>query len=419
MKKLFAAILALGLIIAVSGTASAVDVKFGGSYYVVGVYDDRPSLNEDTPYSRAYFFQRIRLQPVFKIAEGLTFTARMDGMEGNWQTARTNLNGNLANFDWERGYVTFKTGLGQIDVGYQPAGMWGTDFADTDSTTPRIKFATKYGPLTLIAIYEKLVEDNINVLTPTTRRADADSAVYYLASIYNFKGGAAGVLYGYINDASKRPALGYRSSKQILYPYMQATFGSVYVEAELNYIFGKSKEFDGAGASQDYDGLGAYLMAKTNFGPATVGAQIGWSRGDDITTADDESGPGKGNNWDPALILLCEDLFTWSGGDTNTKRSKDSNFLLVKVFADYKVTPKFSVGAAITYAKLDKDLVANQVSKDLGTEFDITATYKLYDNLTYMVGAGYLWAGDSYKGANAAAKVDNDYILMNKLTLSF
>ncbi len=59
------------------------------------------------------------------------------------------------------------------------------------------------------------------------------------------------------------------------------------------------------------------------------------------------------------------------------------------------------------------------VSDKLGTEFDVTATYKLYDNLSYMVGAGYLWTGDYFKGANANAKVDNDYMLMNKLTLSF
>jgi len=36
-----------------------------------------------------------------------------------------------------------------------------------------------------------------------------------------------------------------------------------------------------------------------------------------------------------------------------------------------------------------------------------------------MVGAGYLWTGDYFKGANAAAKVDDNYILMNQLSLSF
>ena len=65
-------------------------------------------------------------------------------------------------------------------------------------------------------------------------------------------------------------------------------------------------------------------------------------------------------------------------------------------------------------------------SDKLGTEFDIKATYKIYDNLSYMVGAGYLWAGDYFKSSvNAAGtavverNIENDYILMNQLTLAF
>jgi hypothetical protein len=59
------------------------------------------------------------------------------------------------------------------------------------------------------------------------------------------------------------------------------------------------------------------------------------------------------------------------------------------------------------------------VSKDMGFEFDVTAKYKIYDNLTYMVGAGYLWTGDYFKGTNSANSVGNDYLLMNRLSLSF
>ena len=59
------------------------------------------------------------------------------------------------------------------------------------------------------------------------------------------------------------------------------------------------------------------------------------------------------------------------------------------------------------------------VSDKLGTEFDFTAKYKIYDNLTYMVGAGYLWAGDAFKGNNNANRVSNDYLLMNRISLNF
>jgi len=62
-----------------------------------------------------------------------------------------------------------------------------------------------------------------------------------------------------------------------------------------------------------------------------------------------------------------------------------------------------------------------------GMEVDITGTYKITNNLTYMLGAGYLFTGDYFKGANQivgsndyqGAKINDEYMLINKLTLSF
>jgi len=36
-----------------------------------------------------------------------------------------------------------------------------------------------------------------------------------------------------------------------------------------------------------------------------------------------------------------------------------------------------------------------------------------------MLGAGYLWAGDYFKGTSTANIVQNDYMVINKLTLTF
>jgi hypothetical protein len=92
MKKFLVVLLSLGLIVAFSATASAADVKFGGGYYVAGHYQNNPSLaSGDAAYSHAFFYQRLRLQPVFQIAEGLTLTARMDALEKQW-----------GNNNWER-----------------------------------------------------------------------------------------------------------------------------------------------------------------------------------------------------------------------------------------------------------------------------------------------------------------------------
>ncbi|PIV06179.1 MAG: hypothetical protein COS57_04780, partial [Syntrophobacterales bacterium CG03_land_8_20_14_0_80_58_14] len=151
------------------------------------------------------------------------------------------------------------------------------------------------------------------------------------------------------------------------------------------------------------------------------GAQVGWSSGDDNATDDtDNSSGGAGADWNPALILMNDNMATWAGGvGTNVANSrKKANILLYNVFGGFNPTPKLNLELAMTSAAKDKSL-ANEVSKNLGIEFDVKASYKIYDNLTYMVGAGYLWTGDYFKGTNSANLIGNDYILMNKLSLSF
>jgi len=440
MKKLFAAILALGLIVAVSGTASAVDVKFGGSYYLVGVYDSNPSLREDA-YSRAYFWQRIRIEPVFKIAEGLTFTARMDAMEKQWGNAswqgaedvtlsrQINPVNNAKiqeSFEWERGYVNFLTGFGEFQIGYQAAGAYGTVFGDNTTTRPRIVYKTKAGPILITALFEKYTEANKNIVLGDGL-TDAEADAVALSLVYPFKGGMVGMLNVYKNDASLRSTQNLRRKTIVTVPFVKATFGPVYFEAEVDHIGGQFAEYEAPATNADVDAesWSAYAMAKTKMGPLTVGGQFGWAKGDPDGAADGKMKGllGGGTDWNPALILMNDDLGVWTaggvfmGGDRNSSESGKNNMLLLNAFLTYAVTPKIELGGAATYAKADN--VAAGWDKDRGYEFDVTATYKIYDNLTYMVGAGYLFAGDYYKMGVATANVDNDYLLINKLTLSF
>lgn len=449
MKKFLVVLLSLGLIVAFGATASAAtDVKFGGSYYLVGVYDDNAMLRaSDVGYSRAYFYQRVRLQPVFAIAEGLTFTARMDALEKQWgntnwqsitaagadvpssrrqlQTIPTATNTGQKvqeNFEFERAWVTFKTAVGQFDVGYMSGAAWGTVFADSEGVRARIKFTTMAGPTALLAIYEKNFDADTSAVAGYAGKADADNDNYYLAAVYGFKGGNAGLLYGYIvGNTNRLAAVPYRTRLHLLTPYLKATFGPVYVEAEMAYWGGTLNEFDNVAGATDIkrDGWSAYAFLKTNLGPAYFGAQVGWSAGWDGTGDTNKSGGGGGADWNPALILMNDDMATWAGGVGNdVANSGKANILLYNVFGGFNPTPKLNLELAMTSAAKDKSL-ANEVSKNMGLEFDVTAKYKIYDNLTYMVGAGYLWTGDYFKGTNSANLIGNDYILMNKLTLSF
>ncbi len=448
MKKFLVVLLSLGLIAAFSMTALAAsgnDVKFSGQYYVVGMYENNRTLaDSDVKYSRAVYWSRLRVQTEFKIVEGLSLTTRFDAFEKQWgavnrSSGTSEDKGNSGkvnsvnvtlqeNIEMEYGYVTFKTAAGVFDVGYQAADEWGTGFANTPGTRPRIKFTTKFGPVTLLGILEKVYEaDTIAYGSAApSKYVDADMDNYMLAGIFSFKGGDAGLLLKYANAALTRPTLGYRSKAYIAAPYFRGTFGPVFVEGELVYITGKAKEYDaGTPADQDYDGLGYYLKAQLNLGPFWVGGQIGFSSGDvDATDSKDNNGPKSTTQWVPTLFFAESNMRSYvysshSGGANGVTYSCDKqNLMLYQIFGGFKPTPKLKFDVAVTMMKADK-APAGYDSKDYGTEADIMATYSIYDNLTYMVGAGYMWTGDFFKGTNVNNKVGNDYVVLNKLTLNF
>jgi hypothetical protein len=51
---------------------------------------------------------------------------------------------------------------------------------------------------------------------------------------------------------------------------------------------------------------------------------------------------------------------------------------------------------------------------------DVTGIYKITNNLSYMLGAGYLFTGKWFHGRTIANQpIDNDFLVINKLTLTF
>jgi hypothetical protein len=485
MKKLLVVLLSLGLIVAFSTAASAVDVKFSGSYYAVGVYESNPKVN-DNGYSEAYIWQRFRLQPVFTVAEGLVLTTRFDALEKQWGNTnfgsgagqplpsdRTDsrrvpyqVNGSSAkiqeDIEFERAYVTFRTAIGQFDVGYMNVDDWGTDFGDYSNTGARVQFATQLGPVIFLAIYEKLTENQgaywgngVNPVTGVVGGAnpamvgatDADRDVYSIGAIYKAQGIETGLLYQYYAMNGNRP-LGVKTQLNHISPYVKATFGPIYIEGEAQYWFGKFAQYEGALAGMpdvDEKGWGAYFKVRGNVGPAYVGGLFAYVSGDDLTdpTESTSSPGGGGTNFEPCLILMNDWVNTWNANGAgvttnsiavnpnlstqNPITTHKTNVIIYNAFAGINPMPKLNMEAGLTYATVAEKalsrsaagVVTNADSDVLGWEFDLKATYKIYDNLTYMVGAGYLWTGDYFKGANANATVSNDYLLMNQLTLSF
>ena len=90
--------------------------------------------------------------------------------------------------------------------------------------------------------------------------------------------------------------------------------------------------------------------------------------------------------------------------------------------AGIRPTSKLDIMASLSYAlAANKTLMGapDAVSDVYGTEINLIGTYKITDNLNYMLGAAYLFTGDYFKGFDPTSDVRNNYMLINKLTLTF
>jgi len=376
------------------------------------------------------------------------------------------------NIEWERAYLDFNVPFGKFQVGYMQFLTWGTDFLNTPLSAGGIRYYFNRGPWMAVAAVEKRAEytglnaNNIGIAN------DADKDVYDLGVTYKFKPGEVGVLYQYNRNSQSKweQANGYLTSIMGLYPYTKLTFGNLFIEAEGVYGWGDLRSFESTTRAASTGGpragqaltnvgvsaYGAFVHAKYNWAPAYVGAQFVYLSGDDMDNSDKVSGSIAGAlqanyGFNRALILWNSDYGDNLGammgniaGVTANRRTGSSfgvnqfmdNVWFYQLYLGVKPTPKMDFKVALSLANADKKpksdvgvpgnpgyySAANVQEFDsakYGTELDVTGSYKIYDNLTYMVGFGYLWVGDYFKGYDVNAKVKDNYLLTHRLTLNF
>jgi hypothetical protein len=452
MKKLWIVLLSVALIMAFTLPVSAADVKFSGYYVAQGYYDNNRALMKENGMSMMNTWQRLRVQTDFQVQEGLKLTTRFDALEKIWGATRGTGAANSAaglpnteaeNIKFSLAYVNANLWGGLLRAGYQQQGQFGTTFADYGDYAygPRIRYDYVTGPWTWIALYDKTeLSQYYSPAGPAGNvgvagyQVDQSGDAYVLAFVYNWGKGNAGLLLKYLQDSTTAgvnpvPATdaGYKRTWYVFDPYFKSQFGPLYVEGEVVYIAGKTRKYEtaGNGTDQTKDGWSAYVTGTFDFAPMYAGLTLVWVAGNDAGTLDkDEAGFPGSSDFNPCLMLFNYDLARWNGnlGPNGgvAQGSGITNAQFAQVFVGVKPMPKLDIKASYAMAKADKDGASTGwISKTYGSELDVTATYKIYDNLSYMVGFAYLWAGDYFKGTSSTTEVDNDYLVTHKLTLTF
>jgi hypothetical protein len=435
MKRFWLVLLSLGLVMAFSASVYAVDVKFSGEFYVGGMYLDKTTFKKDTATdgpSTALYFQRLRLRTDFVVSPGLSFVTRMDIMERAWGAARSapGTAGDVAsaataaeneNIAVDYAYIQYASPIGVFAAGYMINGAWGTVFGNTEGPLSKVAYVLPIGSsFTFLAQIAKAAEGSYTAKN-TAGFADADYDLFYLMGIYTWKQGNAGLGLFWVQNASAKPTANYKATYLMIEPYVKANFGPVYVEAEVDYLVGKAKKMDAGAGDVDMKSLNAYISALGTFGPLYVGATFAYLQGEKADTTDvQEQGFTGGADWNPCLLMFSFDRYRWAGGIGGYGTSGNTGAMANAFFYQGKVgvkpNDKLDIMASVSYANADQKPTG--YSDAYGWEIDVTGTYKITNNLSYMLGIGYFMTGDYYK-AGTTGNISNDYIVINKLTLTF
>jgi len=479
MKRFWLVLLSLGLIVAFSTSAMAVDLKFSGEFYAAGLYQDKTTLAKDMGPSTAFYFQRLRLNTVFVVAPGLTLTTRADIMERSWGASRSTpsavLQGYTANVSsagtdaenqniaFDLAYVTYISPIGIISAGYQIDGAWGTVFGDNSIPTGKVSYVYQMGPWSFIAQTGKNSAFNSSGIAgvggeqsyprgtvvgtvDNSRLSDADNTFYTLATRYAWNTGQAGFLYKYIRIATLRnPALAALAAEDTIQihvgiPYVKAQFGPVAVQSEIMYAFG-THNYESAGANRIWgdnawdqyrgtDGrrqisvLNGWVDVMADFDRFYVGGTFAYLSGQNPHAERQEQGIIDGGyDWNPMLILWNSDRNQWAGSLTGNNASSANtamaNAWFYQVRGGVRPIDKIDIMASVAYAHAVIKPSDAWLHNSYGWEVDLTGTYKITNNLSYMLGLGYLFTGDYFKGTSDLNDVQNDFLVINKLTLTF
>ncbi len=455
MKKALTIFVAMLFLVVAVGVAYSAETTFTGQYKVRAWtnwnFDKKPDhFNSSRGLYDGYFDQRFRLTITHTRSEFLKAVVQLDLVEDTWGQQRNfRINNNTDSEFVRKAYLEFTLPkVGTFTVGKQPALFgYGLAFADSSGYLDGLKWANKWGPVGVSAMYFKW-NDNISkggasefynrdtdiwaldlMITPNDKHTielfggyvnsrTAYPMSHLLAWYEDTAGGPAFVSLDNVHSHIGFVGLAYTGEFADM----------VTVKAEASGIFGRADLRNWGGTYPDdafMGGYNFYLDASYHNDMLRVGLAFVLGSGDtnsriadhkynvNFITADEfvfgniiASGNGGMNDAFGGGLGFCDDI---------------ENLTAVKLYVECFPMEKLSLNAAVIWAKwtqpiglatpytghpvdyyleTSKFLPWHGKSTDLGWEVDLGLNYQIMEGLTYSLAAGVLFPGHSFDYVN-------------------
>jgi len=476
MKKILSAVAAFGLVAGMAATASAMNFSMSGQYTLEGVMLSGASGQDKTfglgdgkdggvdPYdddasTDSAWLHTFIVKPQLQVNDKITVFSELRFARYNVWGGGNNYGGDTgkspsditniddreqSNIDVYTLYMEYMSPVGKIRAGRCAVPPWGGDFLSTYDHADRLMWYPSFvadpfsaDPFSLLVFIQKSQENDWY-----TDNSDSDSDVYEIDLTYKTDNLLLMGGYNYFDNKTGSDYNGlanYDAQNHRLRAYGVANIDMFTIEAEWGWRFGDYRNYDVESVLQqdrDVDAMAAMVDATAKMDKLNVGLMYFWAEGQSDTGADRDMEAamdgaledGIGDDFDPFYILtgrmtgmLNSDLFN---ADSNMTTAGVN---CIGVHADYQVSDKLSLHGAVGYAwaddtnYLEKVTYETSIDDEYGWEVDLGAKYKLLDNLTYEVHAGYFNTGDFFDDISSTEDLDSDdvYLLSHQLTMTF
>jgi len=470
MKKALTILVAMLFLTVAVGAAYAAETTFNGQYRIRAFsnwnFDKRPdNYNSERGLYTGYFDQRFRLTITHTRSEFLKAVIQIDLVEDTWGQQRNfRINNSKDGSSVRKAYIEFNVPkIGTFTVGKQPATLgYGLVFSDSLGKLDGIKWANKWGPVGVSAMYFKW-DDNIS-LTGTSEAYNRDSNIWALDLKYTPNANHTIEIFGgYLNAGTGYPVshtLGHVKMPNPDTIHANVGFAGIAYTGEIADMLTLKAEFSGLYGRADLStwgpgwnddalltGYNLYLDASYHNDMLRAGVAFVLGSGDTESGMDAQH---------YNINFITADNFAFGniiGGGLGQGGLNDNwvkglgfandieNLTAVKLYAEVTPMEKLTLSAAVIWAKWTEPVGFNTAydhplnyyptqgydswyasSTDLGWEVDLGLKYQIMEGLTYTFAGGVLFTGDSFDYEGAGGTHENwgpIWMINNVLTYDF